>query len=205
MRGSVAVGDEYVSDLGLSKVRPALWLELAEANEADRQRLALEVVRSATAAVLGRASADLVPADRTFEALGFDSLSAIELADRLAEATGLPLIGTLVFDYPSPAALAEHLLVELFGRHGRSSAVDVALVALDNFELALSNVTPDDPKTQQITDRVRSMLSRWHRTVSGAPPTRQSDDLERASADEIFDIIQSEFGKSGDGSREQAG
>ncbi len=69
----------------------------------------LELVRSEAAAVLGCPIED-VPADRPFADLGFDSLTALELADRLTAATGAALPGTLAFDYPTPAALAAYLI-----------------------------------------------------------------------------------------------
>ncbi|MEU3454593.1 type I polyketide synthase [Micromonospora sp. NPDC006766] len=68
----------------------------------------LELVRTQAAEVLGRPRGDVSP-NGAFVDLGFDSLTALELADRLSEASGLPLSGTLAFDYPNPAALAEYL------------------------------------------------------------------------------------------------
>ncbi|SCL21468.1 Acyl transferase domain-containing protein [Micromonospora pallida] len=68
----------------------------------------LEVVRTEAAAVLGRPPAE-IPPDGAFADLGFDSLTALELAERLADASGLALSGTLAFDYPHPSALAEYL------------------------------------------------------------------------------------------------
>ncbi|MEU9507489.1 type I polyketide synthase, partial [Micromonospora sp. NPDC048170] len=68
----------------------------------------LDVVRTQAAEVLGRPRGDVTP-DGAFADLGFDSLTALELADRLSEASGLQLSGTLAFDHPSPAALAEYL------------------------------------------------------------------------------------------------
>jgi acyl transferase domain-containing protein len=75
----------------------------------------LEIVRTEVAAVLGLASADAVDPESTFVDLGFTSLAAVELMDRLERATGLVLAPTLGFDYPTPAAAAAYLEHELKG------------------------------------------------------------------------------------------
>nr|BAF85844.1 modular polyketide synthase [Streptomyces cyaneogriseus subsp. noncyanogenus] len=80
-----------------------------------RTDVLLELVSTHTAAVLGHREADTVPADRAFRELGFDSLTAVELRNRLNTATGLRLPTTLVFDYPRPAVLARHLRDQLCG------------------------------------------------------------------------------------------
>ncbi|MEV4847943.1 type I polyketide synthase, partial [Micromonospora matsumotoense] len=69
-----------------------------------------ELVRSAVADVLGHTSAVAVDPQRSFRELGFDSLSGVELRNRLALATGLPVPTTLVFDHPTPEAVVTHLL-----------------------------------------------------------------------------------------------
>ncbi|MEK8142981.1 acyl carrier protein [Streptomyces sp. M10(2022)] len=72
-------------------------------------RLIQEVVQAHVAAVLGHASAATIDVDHTFKELGLDSLAAVELRNRLTKATGLRLPTTLVFDHPTPVAVAELL------------------------------------------------------------------------------------------------
>ncbi|MFF9062379.1 type I polyketide synthase [Streptomyces sp. NPDC014882] len=82
---------------------------LAAAGERERLALVLEVVLTATAAVLGHGDPSSLAVEQPFTGLGFDSLTAVELRNRLAAELDLRLPGTLVFDHPTPRALAEFL------------------------------------------------------------------------------------------------
>ncbi|GAA1123995.1 hypothetical protein GCM10009577_54090 [Streptomyces javensis] len=83
--------------------------ETAEPGHAGPDRDPLEVVRTQVALVLGHSEPDAVDPGLTFKELGFDSLAATELSERLGAATGLPLTATLTFDHPTPLAVADHL------------------------------------------------------------------------------------------------
>ncbi|MEV5887715.1 beta-ketoacyl reductase, partial [Streptomyces sp. NPDC052020] len=86
---------------------------LAPLAEDERLRLLEDVIGVEVAAVLGHADAAAVDPARTFQESGFDSLTAVELRNRLKKTTGQRLPATLIFDYPTPQALAESLLEEL--------------------------------------------------------------------------------------------
>ncbi|WP_460062338.1 SDR family NAD(P)-dependent oxidoreductase [Streptomyces sp. YKOK-I1] len=91
-----------------------LAAELTRLHATDRHRRLAEEVCRQVAAVLGHASATRIDPEQSFKELGFDSLTAVELRNRLNAATGVLLPATLVFDYPTPAALADHLGREHF-------------------------------------------------------------------------------------------
>ncbi len=87
----------------------------AGAGAEERDRALLEAVRSEVAGVLGFSGPRDVRPDRPFKEIGFDSITGVELRNRLNAATGLRLPATAVFDHPTPAELAAHVRAELFG------------------------------------------------------------------------------------------
>src|SRR5579875_4140215 len=101
--------------LAAAKSKSALLQRLDGLPEDEQHAILLDLVRSHIATVLGNTSPEAIDPNRAFQELGFDSLTAVEMRNRLKAATGLPLSPTLIFDYPNSAALAGYFRQELVG------------------------------------------------------------------------------------------
>nr|WP_284749788.1 type I polyketide synthase [Amycolatopsis sp. RTGN1] len=156
----------------------------------EQERVVLDHVRDAIARVLGHAGAEEIDANRPFKEIGFDSLTAVELRNRLRAATGLKLPATLVFDHPTPSALAGFLLSALVGEE-----VSV-LGELDRIEALVSGVSPEDDAFGLITSRLQTMLNKLGEARASDGRPRAAQQLEGATDDEIFDFIHRELGRS---------
>ncbi|MXG30499.1 type I polyketide synthase, partial [Streptomyces sp. YIM 132580] len=104
----------------------ALQDRLARLTKPEREAFLLHLVLEQAAGTLGFSSASAIEPERAFKDLGFDSLRAVEFRNGLAEATGLRLPATVVFDYPSPVSLARYLLGEVAGPDEPTTAPVVA-------------------------------------------------------------------------------
>ncbi|MFB7919447.1 type I polyketide synthase [Streptomyces sp. NPDC056061] len=171
----------------------SLTERLAGLSEAERDRELLDLVRTHVAAVLGHAGPDDVDAGRGFLDLGFDSLTAVDLRNRLGAAVGLRLPVTLIFDYPTPTALAGYLREEL-GLDGADSALPPVHAELDKLETILSAIGPDDVERPGIAARLRDLLAKWNETQGAADGTDDDREIQSATADEIFDLLDDELG-----------
>ncbi|WP_370672249.1 MULTISPECIES: SDR family NAD(P)-dependent oxidoreductase [Streptomyces] len=97
---------------------------LSAMNERERDQVLIDLVREQLAAILGHSSPTEIEADRPFKELGIDSLTAVELRNKLGASTGIRLPATLVFDHPTPAALARHLRDQLVSPQGVQATTD---------------------------------------------------------------------------------
>jgi acyl transferase domain-containing protein/NADP-dependent 3-hydroxy acid dehydrogenase YdfG len=122
--------DEALASNGVLASDGVLASRLAGLSEAEAGQVLAELVGTHAAIVLGHATAEAIDTGRSFKELGFDSPSLVELRDRLVAVTGLNLPVTVLFSFPSPAAVARHLQAELAGVQPRAG---------------LARVDPDEP------------------------------------------------------------
>nr|WP_020500173.1 type I polyketide synthase [Sciscionella marina] len=155
----------------------------------ERQPAVLRIVRTESALVLGMAGPEEVEQARSFRELGFDSLTAVELRNRLVTATGLRLGPTLTFDYPTPDALAGHLLGAI-GEEEKAPSRTFSVI--DELESLLTAAEDQGEKAKALA-RLEGMLRDLR---SGEGVAADGRDLAEATDDEIFEFIDTELGIS---------
>jgi polyketide synthase 7 len=166
----------------------------------QRQRQLVDLVRGNAATVLGRPNAADINSASVFQDLGFDSLTAVELRNRLKSATGLSLSPTLIFDYPTPLVLAEHLDTRLVTTTG---AAEPDLMARFNdvtreLQTLLNQADWKPEDKAHLTARMQTLLTtlRAHpNPYDPSDPASTNDaDIHSATESQLFAILDEELG-----------
>ncbi|MFI9424046.1 SDR family NAD(P)-dependent oxidoreductase [Streptomyces achromogenes] len=156
----------------------ALRERLAGLPAGEREPFLTDLVRGHVATILGYRSAEDVGRTLAFRELGFDSLAAVELRNRLTTATGLKLPATLVFDHPTPAVLAGHLLGELTGTLAPAPARTAPRAAADDEPIAVVGMACRFPGGIASPEDLWRLVAEG-RDAIGEFPTDRGWDLDR--------------------------
>jgi pimaricinolide synthase PimS1 len=171
--------------------RGSLSERLQGLSDAEREQTTLTLVRSHVAAVLGHASGDSVEPSASFSDLGFDSLAAVELRNRLSTVTGLDLPPTLVFDHPSSAAVTELLLAEAAAEPGSVQAGGEVAEMLAKLAASLPGIKADAEARELVGTRLRAALAEIADAEAGE--NEDAGGLASLSDEEIFELIDEEL------------
>ncbi|GGR76025.1 type I polyketide synthase [Streptomyces eurythermus] len=166
---------------------------LARVGGDERERLLLDAVRETIAAVLGHDGIQRIQPDRALSDLGFDSLAAVELRNRLALSSGVRLSPGLVFDHPTAAAIAAHLAERLVLPDTERQPVGSVTAELDRLEAALAAAPAAEVDGRLVAARLEALLDRWREAAAGPERAGERERIASVSVDELFDIIDAEL------------
>ena len=166
----------------------ALAARLAAVPAEERERLVLETVSAEVAAVLGHTAGAIDP-ERAFQEMGFDSLAAVELRNRLSAATGRALPATLVFDYPSAQALADRLLAEMTEGDGGAQAAVRGQATEAEMRSMFASISFDSLERAGVMPALLRLLAEQGSERLEDP--LGGDEIEAMDADELVSLIES--------------
>ncbi|MEV6730901.1 type I polyketide synthase [Streptomyces sp. NPDC051364] len=156
-------------------VGDAIAGRLAGLSAAEQQRVVTDLVQQSTAFVLGHRESDGFDEEQSFKSLGFDSLSAVKLCNRLRDLTGVDLPGTLVFDYPTLTLLAAHLRGELLGEQAAVPAPATAAASVSDEPIAIVAMSSRLPGGADSPEELWKLVVEQRDAVSGFPLDRGWD------------------------------
>ncbi|MCM4084182.1 type I polyketide synthase, partial [Paractinoplanes hotanensis] len=165
----------------------ALSRQLSALTAPEQTRTLLGLIRAHIAAVLGDLGLDGIGDTRAFGELGFDSLTAVEFRNRLAADVGRRLAPTLIFDHPTPLALAEALREQL----APAAATEDAALLAELARLEAAGAPSEAARTSAVL-RLRALLADW--TAPAAETTAGDHDIADADDDELFSLLDNELG-----------
>nr|WP_301129921.1 type I polyketide synthase [Streptomyces cacaoi] len=206
LSGLVRVPGRRAAAGGGSAAAAGLAERLSGLSPAEGREALLEAVRAEVAAVLGHAGAGAVDPATAFKDLGFDSLTAIELRNRLSSLTGTRLPATLLFDYPSADELVDHLYA-LLAPEASPTGPESLLGELERLERAFGELEVTEETHRQIAGRLEVLKSKWNALRSGADgPGGEAAgtgdgsefDFTEASDEEVFELLDNELGLGDD-------
>ncbi|MHA7651631.1 type I polyketide synthase [Mycobacterium sp. ML4] len=160
--------------LAAAKSKSALAQRLHGLPETEQHTLLLDLVRSHIATVLGSVAPEAIDPDKAFQDLGFDSLTAVEMRNRLKSATGLSLSPTLIFDYPTPSGLAGYIRSELAGMPQQIAPV-TAVRSTGDDQIAIVGMSCRYPGGVNSPEDLWDMLIQGRDVLSEFPPDRGWD------------------------------
>ncbi|MEV4048407.1 SDR family NAD(P)-dependent oxidoreductase, partial [Streptomyces sp. NPDC049744] len=184
-----AAGDRIAQPNSRSRARARLDALSGD----ERDAALLELVQEQVAEALGHSSAEVLSPTKALVDLGFDSLAAVELRNRLVSVTGLTLPATLTYDHPTLLALRDHLRTEMFGAD--ADQAEAALAELDRLEEVLSAVAADDGIDEAAKNEVLRRLQKMAAALADrGGQSEQGRLIENADDNELFDFINRELG-----------
>ncbi|MCX4098275.1 type I polyketide synthase [Nocardia sp. alder85J] len=175
-------GVRRTADSSVADASSKLAASLNGRGRGDQEALILATIRSHAAAVLGHESPEAIGQDQAFTDLGFDSLGAVEFRNRLKTATGLKLATTVVFDYPTPLALARYIRDEIAPAVDPAAVIKAQIATLAD---SCDEAELDPDAVADITARLDGLLLR----LRGGELDGILDDLDTAGDDELFEFI----------------
>ncbi|WP_067848329.1 type I polyketide synthase [Nocardia lijiangensis] len=169
------------------------WLDqLGAAEQSQRKALLDELVLAEISTLLGHSDPASVTMSASFAELGFDSLSAVDLRNRLKARTGINLSTTLVFDYPSPLELSDYLSALILD--SGSPLEEAELTAIEELIGTLEKSISSTRGKEYAQGKLKQILAQWSDSALEFDVTQVADMIQQSTADELFSFVDQQLG-----------